>query len=36
MGEVIIATSPTRGVSGRVKLTAPVFYDPEGTRYRDD
>jgi sarcosine oxidase subunit alpha len=35
LGEVLIAASPTRGLRGRVRLTVPMFHDPEGTRYRD-
>jgi heterotetrameric sarcosine oxidase alpha subunit len=35
IGEVMIASSPTRRLSGRVRLTEPVFYDPAGLRYRD-
>jgi glycine cleavage system aminomethyltransferase T len=35
IGEVMIASSPTRGLAGRVKLTSPIFYDAEGARYRD-
>jgi sarcosine oxidase subunit alpha len=35
LGEMLIAASPTRGLQGRVRLTAPIFHDPEGTRYRD-
>jgi sarcosine oxidase subunit alpha len=34
-GEVITATSPTRGVKTRVRVTSPHFYDPAGERYRD-
>lgn len=34
-GEVLIAASPTRGQSARVKVTAPVFYDVSGDQYRD-
>ena len=35
LGEVMLASSPTRGLQGRVKLVAPIFHDPEGARYRD-
>ena len=35
IGEVMIASSPTRGLTGRVRLAAPIFYDPEGQRYVD-
>ncbi|WP_304186761.1 2Fe-2S iron-sulfur cluster-binding protein [Phenylobacterium aquaticum] len=35
MGETLIAWSPTRGVSAKVRVVEPVFYDPEGARYRD-
>ncbi len=35
IGEVMIACSPTRGLTGRVKLAPPIFYDAEGARYRD-
>ncbi|MEG3125429.1 2Fe-2S iron-sulfur cluster-binding protein [Sphingomonas sp. GB1N7] len=35
LGETLIATSPTRGQDARVIVTAPMFYDAEGTRYRD-
>ncbi len=34
-GETLLATSPTRGQSARVTVTAPMFHDPEGSRYRD-
>jgi sarcosine oxidase subunit alpha len=34
-GEILIAASPTRGKRERVRVTAPVFHDPEGGRYRD-
>jgi sarcosine oxidase subunit alpha len=34
-GETLLATSPTRGRHVQVTVTAPVFHDPEGTRYRD-
>ena len=35
LGETLIVSSPTRGLRGRARLVAPVFYDPEGTLYRD-
>ena len=35
IGETLLAASPTRGRSARVLVTTPVFYDTEGTRYRD-
>jgi sarcosine oxidase subunit alpha len=35
LGEELVVSSPTRGLRGRVRLTAPMFHDPEGTRYRD-
>ncbi|MDR7256709.1 sarcosine oxidase subunit alpha [Sphingomonas sp. BE270] len=35
IGESLVATSPTRSQSARVTVTAPLFYDAEGTRYRD-
>ena len=34
-GEVLTATSPTRGLQARVRVTSPHFYDPAGERYRD-
>ena len=34
-GETLLASSPTRGLSARVTVTAPLFYDAEGGRYRD-
>jgi sarcosine oxidase subunit alpha len=34
-GETLLATSPTRDRHVRVTVTAPVFHDPEGARYRD-
>ncbi|WP_404366732.1 2Fe-2S iron-sulfur cluster-binding protein [Sphingomonas sp. MMS24-J45] len=34
-GEVLLASSPTRGQSARVTVTTPMFYDAEGARYRD-
>ena len=34
-GESLIATSPTRGQSAKVKVVAPHFYDVSGERYRD-
>ncbi|HLZ77983.1 MAG TPA: glycine cleavage T C-terminal barrel domain-containing protein, partial [Sphingomonas sp.] len=33
--EALIASSPTRGQHVRVTVVDPVFYDVEGTRYRD-
>ena len=35
IGEVMIAASPTRRLQGRVRLTAPMFYDAEGALYVD-
>lgn len=34
-GEEMIAASPTRGQSARVRVTHPHFYDVAGERYRD-
>jgi len=34
-GELLLATSPTRGQSARVRVVAPHFYDIGGERYRD-
>ena len=34
-GEELLATSPTRGITTRVRVTAPHFYDAAGERYRD-
>ena len=34
-GETLLATSPTRGRHVRVAVTAPIFHDPDGARYRD-
>jgi glycine cleavage system aminomethyltransferase T/NADPH-dependent 2,4-dienoyl-CoA reductase/sulfur reductase-like enzyme len=34
-GETLVASSPTRGKAVRVRVTAPVFHDAEGARYRD-
>ena len=34
-GEELLATSPTRGQSARVRVVAPHFYDTAGERYRD-
>jgi methylglutamate dehydrogenase subunit C len=34
-GEELIATSPTRNMSVRVRVMAPHFYDTAGERYRD-
>ena len=35
MGERLTAWSPIRGISVRVTVVDPVFYDPEGARYRE-
>ena len=35
LGEVVVVASPTRGLRGRARLAAPMFHDPDGTRYRD-
>ena len=35
LGELLTAWSPTRRLSARVRVVEPVFYDPEGARYRD-
>ena len=35
LGETLVVSSPTRGLHGRARLVAPMFHDPEGTRYRD-
>ena len=35
LGEQLIAWSPTRGLSARVQVASPMFYDVEGVRYRD-
>ncbi|MDB5483539.1 MAG: Sarcosine oxidase subunit alpha [Caulobacteraceae bacterium] len=35
LGEVLVVSSPTRGLRGRARLVAPIFHDPEGQRYRD-
>ncbi len=35
LGERLIAWSPTRGLSARVQVASPMFYDAEGVRYRD-
>ena len=35
LGHHLTATSPTRGQSAQVVVTQPLFYDPEGIRYRD-
>ena len=35
LGEILIASSPTRGLNTRVRVVLPVFYDAEGERYRD-
>jgi sarcosine oxidase subunit alpha len=34
-GEVLLASSPTRGQHARVTVTDPVSYDEDGARYRD-
>ncbi|HEY0315774.1 MAG TPA: 2Fe-2S iron-sulfur cluster-binding protein [Sphingomonas sp.] len=34
-GEELVATSPTRGVSTRVRVVQPMFHDAAGERYRD-
>lgn len=34
-GEELLATSPTRRMEARVRVTSPHFYDPAGERYRD-
>jgi sarcosine oxidase subunit alpha len=34
-GEELLAVSPTRGHSARVRVVAPHFYDTAGDRYRD-
>ena len=34
-GDTLTASSPTRGRQVRVTVTAPVFHDVEGARYRD-
>lgn len=34
-GEELLAFSPTRKEQAWVRVTAPHFYDPQGTRYRD-
>ena len=34
-GEDLMAWSATRGKMARVRVVNPVFYDPEGARYRD-
>ncbi|MFM9937625.1 MAG: FAD-dependent oxidoreductase [Novosphingobium sp.] len=34
-GEILTATSPTRGLKTQVRVVAPHFYDPAGERYRD-
>ncbi len=35
LGDRLIAASPTRGRHVAVTVTQPLFYDPEGERYRD-
>ena len=34
-GEILIASSPTRGQKARVRVVAPHFYESAGERYRD-
>jgi glycine cleavage system aminomethyltransferase T/NADPH-dependent 2,4-dienoyl-CoA reductase/sulfur reductase-like enzyme len=34
-GEILIASSPTRGQQARVRVVPPHFYDAAGERYRD-
>jgi sarcosine oxidase subunit alpha len=34
LGETLLATSPTRGKTVRVRVAAPHFHDPAGARYR--
>jgi sarcosine oxidase subunit alpha len=34
-GESLIAWSPTRNQTAKVKVTTPVFYDVAGVQYRD-
>lgn len=34
-GEILIASSPTRGQQAQVRVVAPHFYDAAGERYRD-
>jgi sarcosine oxidase subunit alpha len=34
-GEELLAHSPTRKAQAWVRVCAPHFYDPQGTRYRD-
>jgi sarcosine oxidase subunit alpha len=35
LDEILLATSPSRALAARVRVTAPIFYDAEGARYRD-
>ena len=35
MGEALTAWSPTRRKRVGVTVTAPIFHDPQGARYRD-
>jgi sarcosine oxidase subunit alpha len=35
LGEALTAASPSRGRSVQVRVAAPIFHDPEGTRYRE-
>ncbi len=34
-GDTLLATSPTRGIHTQVRVIAPHFYDPQGSRYPD-
>ncbi len=34
LGETLMANSPTRGCLTQVRVTSPVFYDPQGLAYR--
>jgi sarcosine oxidase subunit alpha len=35
LGETMVVSSPTRGLTGRARLVPPMFHDPEGALYRD-
>ena len=35
LGDELLAWSPTRTASARVRVSEPVFHDPAGERYRD-
>jgi sarcosine oxidase subunit alpha len=35
LGETLVVSSPTRGLSGRVRLVEPMFHDPDGARLSD-